>query len=301
MIPIAYSSVYPLELPEGHRFPMIKYELLAEQLLYEGTIEKEQFFNPGPLSLKHMYYTHDPEYWEALSNFTLSKKAVRKIGFPLTQTLLDRGRVIANGTLKGSMLAIKNRSISLNIAGGTHHAFSDSGGGFCVLNDIAIASHVLLREQGISQILIIDLDVHQGDGTAYIFEKNSQVFTFSMHGANNYPMEKMQSDLDIGLPDGIKDKAYLDCLKQILPTLLDAVKPDFCFYLSGVDVLECDQLGKLSLTISGCKERDRVVLTEIRNRNIPINVSMGGGYSKQIRNIIEAHANTFRVAQELYS
>ena len=190
--------------------------------------------------------------------------------------------------------------VSLNVAGGTHHAFTNKGEGFCLLNDIAIASNYLLRENLAKKILVVDLDVHQGNGTAQIFEKEDRVFTFSMHGAKNYPVRKETSDLDIGLPDKTTDTPYLKVLNETLPALIDKVEPDFIFYLSGVDVLETDKLGRLSMSLRGCKERDRIVLHHCHVNEIPVAVSMGGGYSVRIADIVDAHANTFRLAQDIF-
>ena len=189
----------------------------------------------------------------------------------------------------------------MNIAGGTHHAFSDRGEAFCLLNDQAIAAQYLLDHQLAKKILIVDLDVHQGNGTAEIFKDNPAVFTFSMHGAKNYPFQKEASDLDLPLADGIEDEAYLQLLKSTLPQLLDKVQPDFVFYLCGVDIVATDKLGRLGMSIAGCKARDVYVLATLKEREIPVQCSMGGGYSKDIKIILDAHANTFRIAQELYS
>jgi len=190
--------------------------------------------------------------------------------------------------------------IGMNIAGGTHHAFKDRGEGFCLLNDIAIAANYLLTFRKLEKVLVVDLDVHQGNGTAAIFEKNPQVFTFSMHGRHNYPMHKEQSDLDVPLDDGMDDKTYLELLDRHLKKLLNDVLPDFIIYQSGVDVLATDKLGRLGLTIGGCKERDKKVLDSAKSNDIPIMCCMGGGYSQKISDIIEAHANTFRLAQEIF-
>ena len=300
MIRIAYAPIYKYQLPEGHRFPMVKYELIPEQLLYEGTVQQSQFFEPPPLLEETLLLTHTSEYWHKLNNQLLSKKEIRAIGFPMTKALIKRGLHISNGTLLGTKYA-KENGIAMNIAGGTHHAFTDRGEGFCVLNDIAIAANYLLHHKKAKQILVIDLDVHQGNGTAQIFRDNPNVFTFSMHGAKNYPTRKERSDLDIGLPDHTADELYLTTLEQQLIPLVEKLKPDFLFYLAGVDVLATDQLGRLSLTLQGCKERDQIVLSTAKKYEIPVVVSMGGGYSARIAIIIEAHANTFRVAHELFA
>ncbi|MEM6396333.1 MAG: histone deacetylase [Bacteroidota bacterium] len=299
MLHIAFSSIYRYELPPGHRFPMVKYDLLPEQLLYEGTIDKSAFFEPEPLSPDIILKTHTQAYWDKLIHNKLSYKEGRAIGFPIRPELIQRGRVIASGTLQCARLA-RDAGVALNVAGGTHHAYADRGEGFCIFNDIAIAANELLYQGEINRAIVVDLDVHQGNGTAKIFENEPRVFTFSMHGARNYPTRKEKSDLDIGLPDGTEDEVYLSVLKDTLPDLLDRFRPDLVFYLSGVDVLESDKLGRLSMTIGGCKERDRFVFQTCAGRGLPVAVSMGGGYSRKLADIIDAHANTYRVAEEIY-
>lgn len=299
MLKIAYSPIYKYSLPEGHRFPMMKYELLPEQLLYEGTISEDNFFHPEALTEPIILRTHEALYWQKLKDLSLSPKEIRKIGFPLSKELITRGTHISQGTIDCALYA-QQHGVALNIAGGTHHAFADRGEGFCLLNDIAIASNYLLDQDLARQILVIDLDVHQGNGTAKLFEQEPRVFTFSMHGAKNYPTKKEKSDLDIGLPDKTEDKLFLDTLYKALPPLIDEVQPDFIFYLSGVDILATDKLGRLSMTQQGCKQRDQFVFETCLRHQIPVAVSMGGGYSERLVDIIEAHANTFRLAQEIY-
>jgi acetoin utilization deacetylase AcuC-like enzyme len=299
MLKIAWSPTYKYVLPEGHRFPMIKYELLPEQLLYEGTASENNFFQPIPLSDDLIRLTHTEEYLDKLNTQTLSPKEVRNIGFPMSENLVLRGKHIAAGTLKCAEYAIEH-GISMNIAGGTHHAFAERGEGFCLFNDIAIAANILVARRVVSRILIVDLDVHQGNGTAKIFEDHPDIYTFSMHGERNYPVRKEKSYMDIGLADGCNDNLYLSELRNVLPFLIDSVRPDFMFYLSGVDVLETDKLGRLSLSRTGCKERDRIVINTAKQNAIPVAVCMGGGYSHKLNDIIEAHANTFRLAQEIY-
>jgi acetoin utilization deacetylase AcuC-like enzyme len=299
MLKIAFHPIYKHELPEGHRFPMEKYDLLPQQLIYEGTCSKENFFEPKIPNNRHFFTVHDPEYFFNLLNITLSQKEARKIGFPLSEELIAREMIITDGTIKASKFALKN-GIAMNIAGGTHHAFSNRGEAFCMLNDQAIGAKYLQQEKLAKKILIVDLDVHQGNGTAEIFRNDASVFTFSMHGKSNYPFIKETSDLDIALKNETKDAEYLSILKKTLPKLINQEKPDFIYYLCGVDVLETDKLGKLSLTIDGCKERDRFVLQTCHDYNIPVMCSMGGGYSPVIKVIVDAHANTFRLAQEIY-
>ena len=299
MLKIAYHPIYKLELPEGHRFPMEKYDLLPQQLIYEGTCIEENFFEPEIPNNKHFFTVHDPEYFFDLLNITLSQKAARKIGFPLSEVLIAREMIIADGTIRASEFALKN-GIAMNIAGGTHHAFSNRGEAFCMLNDQAIGAKYLQQKGLADKILIVDLDVHQGNGTAEIFQKDNSVFTFSMHGKSNYPFVKEKSNLDIALENGTKDNEYLSILKETLPKLINQEKPDFIYYLCGVDVIETDKLGKLALTIEGCKERDRFVLQTCFDFKTPVMCSMGGGYSKDVNVIVNAHANTFRLAQEIY-
>ena len=296
---VAFSPVYRYALPPKHRFPMEKYSLLPEQLVYEGTVTEDQFFTAAPLSEEAILRTHTQAYWDKLRTDGLSRKEARAIGFPMRPELIARGRVIARGTLDCARFAFQD-GVALNIAGGTHHAFADRGEGFCVFNDIAIAANELLFHGEVNKVLVVDLDVHQGNGTASIFRNEPRVFTFSMHGARNYPTRKERSDLDIGMPDGCADETYLRTLSDHLPGLLDGIRPDLVFYLSGVDVLATDKLGRLSLTLAGCRERDRYVFQQCIDRSVPVAVSMGGGYSERLATIIEAHANTFRLAASLY-
>ena len=278
---------------------MVKYELLPEQLLYEGTVKEENFFHPEALPEETILLTHEQAYWEKLKNQELSRREIRAIGFPMSEKLVQRGRHIANGTLQCALYS-RQYGVALNVAGGTHHSFTYKGEGFCLLNDIAIAANYLLHHNIVEKILVIDLDVHQGNGTAQIFRQEPRVFTFSMHGERNYPLRKEPSDLDIGLPDKTEDGPYLKNLYETLPRLIDEVQPQQVFYLSGVDVIWSDKLGRLSLSLQGCRERDRFVLDTCKKNGLPVAISMGGGYSERLAHIIEAHANTYRVAQEIF-
>lgn len=300
MLKIAYHSIYAHPLPEGHRFPMLKYELIPAQLLHEGTIEQSNLFEPSLLEESDVITTHDVNYWLQLKNLTLSLREQRRIGFPLSAQLVDRELRIARGTIDGSLFAIKN-GVAFNVAGGTHHAGSNWGEGFCMLNDQAIAANYLLNNNLAHRILIIDLDVHQGNGTAEIFLNEPKVFTFSMHGDKNFPFRKEKSDLDIPLDDQTNDEEYLTKLDLLLPQLFNKHQPDFVFYLAGVDVLATDKLGKLALTKGACKQRDQIVFETCLKYQVPIQVSMGGGYSEDIKVIVDAHCNTFRVATNLYT
>ncbi len=297
---IAFSPIYHYQVPEKHRFPMIKYDLIPEQLQYEGTVAATDFFAPEPLSAATILRTHTPEYYRKLLQQDLSRKEIRAIGFPMRPELIRRGHFIAGGTLACARYA-REDGVALNVAGGTHHAFADRGEGFCVFNDIALVANELLHTGEAHRILVIDLDVHQGNGTAAIFAADPRVFTFSMHGARNYPLRKENSDLDIALPDGTQDTAYLDQLYTTLPGLLDRFRPDTVFYLSGVDILATDKLGRLGVSIAGCRERDRFVFEQCYARQLPVAVSMGGGYSERVAHVVEAHANTFRLARSIFS
>jgi len=300
MIKIAWHPTYVHPLPEGHRFPMLKYELIPEQLLYEGTIGHHNLFNADLLSENVVLLTHQKAYWEQLRDLTLSAKDQRRIGFPLDAQLVERELRIAKGTIDGACFALEH-GIAFNVAGGTHHAGSNWGEGFCLLNDQAISANYLLNNNLANHILIIDLDVHQGNGTAEIFRHEPRVFTFSMHGDKNFPFRKEISDLDIPLDDGLQDEAYLSILNTNLKKAFESARPDFVFYLSGVDVLSTDKLGKLALSKAACKERDRMVLQACKDKNLPLQVSMGGGYSVHIKDIVDAHCNTFRLAFDLFT
>ena len=299
MLKIAFNSNYIYPLEENHRFPMIKYELIPEQLIRENTCVDENFFSPGKIDSKIVLKTHQKEYFNRFTSLKLSKKEIREIGFPLSQELVDRELQIAQGTVSGVNYSLKN-GISMNIAGGTHHAFYDRGEAFCMLNDQAIAANYIIQEGLFKKILIIDLDVHQGNGTASLFNSNPNVYTLSFHGKKNYPFRKEKSDLDVEFDDNTNDNEYLKVLKETIPKVIDQFQPEFIFYLSGVDVLQNDKLGRLSLTLNGCKERDKFILQTCKDNSIPLQVSMGGGYSIVLKNIIEAHSNTFRLAQEIF-
>lgn len=296
---IAYHPIYAHPLPEGHRFPMLKYELIPGQLLQEGTITMQNLVAPKRCLEETVLLTHSASYLQQLLCQTLTERQQRVIGFTQSQELTERELIIMQGTIDCALAAL-GAGIALNIAGGTHHAFADHGEGFCLLNDMAIAANYLLKHGLVKQIMIIDLDVHQGNGTAKLFEDEPRVFTFSMHGATNYPFKKEKSDLDIGLENGTTDQIYLDLLYEALPKLLANVKPDFVFYLAGVDILDTDKFGKLSVTLEGCKKRDDFVLSQLKTHSIPCAVALGGGYSPDVNRIVEAHCNTFRLAKDIF-
>lgn len=300
MIKIAFDPVYAHPLPENHRFPMLKYELIPQQLLHEGTCTEANFFKPRICATEIIIQTHDQAYVDKLVNQQLSASEQRKIGFPLSPELVQRELVITQGTIDCALHALQN-GCALNIAGGTHHAFAERGEGFCLLNDQAIAANYLIRQELVRKILIIDLDVHQGNGTAKLLENEPRVFTFSIHGLTNYPFHKETSDLDIGLLDGTTSETYLTTLEEALPKLIERVQPDFAFYLAGVDILSTDKFGKLKVSLEACKQRDVFVLTHLKKNNIPVAVTLGGGYSPDIKTIVEAHCNTFRTAMDLFN
>lgn len=299
MLKIFHSDRFVPPLPAGHRFPISKYQLIREQLLYEGSVEAEQLEESGPIEEAHILLVHQPGYWQRMRDLQLEARAVRRMGFPQSAQLVERSRRSCQGTLSAALHAL-NHGIGMNIAGGTHHAYPTHGEGFCLLNDIAISSRYLIQTGLAQQILVVDLDVHQGNGTAAIFEQQERVFTFSMHGRDNYPLRKERSDLDIPLPTGMGDNDYLNLLQQQLPQLIERVKPDFIFYQAGVDVLATDKLGKLSLSKRACKTRDRIVMQQSWKYQIPLCVSIGGGYSLRLADTVDAHANTFRAAIEVW-
>ncbi len=299
MLYIAFDPVYIHPLPEGHRFPMLKYELIPQQLIYEGLISEKNLFSPSLIPEEIILLSHEKAYWERLRDLQLSPEEIRRSGFPLSAGLVERERRIAQGTINCCLFA-KVHGIAFNVAGGTHHAGSNWAEGFCLLNDQALAANYLLSNGLSKRILIIDLDVHQGNGTAEIFRNEERVFTFSMHAEKNFPFRKEPSNLDIGLADGTSDKEYLKILSDNLINLFEKHSPDFVFYLAGVDILHRDKLGKLNVSKEACKERDIMVLETCKKLNLPVQVSMGGGYSPKVSDIVDAHCNTFRVAHDLY-
>ncbi len=304
MLHIAYDSIYCHPLPANHRFPMLKYELIPEQLIYEGTCTADNFFSPTDFmtddELKvYVLKAHEEKYFNDLLTLNISPKMERRIGFPVSKKLVERELTITKGTIQCCHFALTD-GVSMNIAGGTHHAYPDKGEGFCLLNDVGVASHYLLENKLAKRILIIDLDVHQGNGSAVMFQTDNRVFTFSMHGAENYPLKKELSDLDIALPTYTQDELYLSELTKTLPRLMAEFQPDFLFYISGVDILATDKLGKLRVSMQACKTRDEFVLGITQKTKTPIVVTMGGGYSPRIADIVDAHCNTYRAAELLF-
>lgn len=295
MLKIAYSPTYKYTLPPRHRFPMEKYELIPDQLLYEGTITPDQLFEPGTMTRDDLLTTHTADYIDRVFHQELTAKEIRRIGFPMSPDLIQREVHILQGSWECIRWA-REYGISMNVAGGTHHAYADKGEGFCIFNDVAVASNILLREEPDRKVLIIDLDVHQGNGTARLMQEEDRVFTLSVHGGRNYPMHKEESDWDVELDDGTEDEEYLRVLDEVLNELDQRISPDVIFYISGVDVLATDKLGRLGLTRAGCYRRDEMVIRYARERSLPLVITMGGGYSHRLPDIVEAHANTFRIA-----
>ncbi len=296
---IAWSPVYCHPLPPGHRFPMIKYDLIPQQLMHHGIAGQEQFFLPQRMESEALLLTHDAEYVKEVLELRLPAKAMRKIGFPLSAGLVERECVITQGTYQCARYALEEGAAA-NVAGGTHHAYKNRGEGFCIFNDFAVAANLLLKERAVKQILVVDLDVHQGNGSAALFEGRPEVFTFSMHGKDNYPLHKEQSDLDVPMETGTTDNEYLTTLREQLPYLYEKVKPQLVFYVSGVDVLAGDKLGKLALSAEACRERDHTVARFFAQKGVPLVAAMGGGYSPEISAIVDAHCATFEEIQSAY-
>lgn len=299
MLRIAHHPAYIHPLREGHRFPMIKYELIPAQLLHEGVVSEVNFFRPDLADPSVLLLAHAEDYVQRLLDLSLDAKMVRRIGFPLSQALIDRELYLVDGTIKACLYALEY-GVAFNTAGGTHHAGRDFGEGFCLLNDQAVAAAYLLDRKLAQRILLLDLDVHQGNGTAHIFAGHTQIFTFSMHGDKNFPFVKERSHVDVALPDGMDDAAYLSLLKEQLELVFAQFSPDFVCYQAGVDILATDKLGKLKLSEDGCKERDTMVFNTCAEAGIPIQVSMGGGYSVHIKDIVNAHVNTYKVAIDVF-
>ena len=295
---VFYSDRYAIPLGPTHPFPMAKYRLTKDRLLAEGTITQWHLTEPPLASDEDILLVHEPSYWLRCVRGELTSLEVRRIGFPWSEGLVRRSRASVQGTILASWSALKH-GIASNLAGGTHHAYPDHGEGYCVLNDIAIAIRVLQRDRAVKRCAVIDCDVHQGNGTAAIFGADPSIFTFSMHGGNNFPAHKEKGTLDLHLPDGLTDGDYLAILTHYLPHIIDQFRPDLVFYQAGVDPYEQDRLGKLRLTIEGLRQRDMLVLRYCRMRGVPVVTTMGGGYARFIQDTVEAHCNTVRVAMSL--
>jgi len=298
MMRVFYTTRYYADIGEGHVFPIRKFELVRDKLLEEKTISPAELVEPQTAPVADVLLVHTLDYVTRLRAGALTARELRRLGLPWSKALVRRSFLAAGGTLAAAKWALVNR-VASNLAGGTHHAFADRGEGFCVLNDVAIAIRVLRREKLIERAGIIDCDVHQGNGTATIFAEDSDVFTFSMHGAKNYPLFKARSTLDVELPDKTSDAEYLATLEEHLPRVF-AHRPDIVFYLGGADPFAGDKLGRLALSIEGLRARDEMVLAECRTRRVPVVTTMSGGYAADIKDTTEIHCNTIRAVRKVY-
>jgi len=295
---VYYSDHFVLPLPEGHRFPMVKYEMLRERVARDGICGPGELQTPRAVTDEEILRAHVPGYLKRVVTGTLTKKEVRRIGFPWSERMVERSRRASGGTL-GACLAALEEGFAANLAGGTHHAFSDRGEGYCVFNDSAIAARAVQAAGLADRVVVIDTDVHQGNGTAAILHRDPTVFTFSIHGAKNFPFNKEESDLDTPLPDGADDTAFLHALETGLETALDAADAELAIYLTGADPFEGDRLGRLCVTKSGLAERDRIVLETCKERGIPVAVTMAGGYAREVDDTVDVHFQSIRRAAEL--
>lgn len=293
----AWHKYYNHPLKENHKFPMKKYDLLKDELLKREIIKENDLITPYEISEEDILLAHNQDYYNNLKNLTLSAKEERRTGFPQSERLIQRERCIMQGTYLAGLQAL-NEGFTFNIAGGTHHAFTYKGEGFCLLNDMALSALMLLKYNKLSRILILDLDVHQGNGTAEILQNNKNIYTFSMHGKDNYPIEKEISDWDIELAHTTTDEEYLEILYKSVNQINKEFSPQFILYQAGVDILESDKFGRINISFNGCKQRDEIVYEFASKNSIPVTATMGGGYSEDINIIIEAHINTFKSAKK---
>jgi len=297
-VKVFYSDHFVLPLPAGHRFPMKKYSMLRERVERNGICGPGELRAPHAVTDEEILRAHAPGYLEKVVTGTLTDKEMRRIGFPWSQRMVERSRRASGGTLDAARVAL-SEGIAGNLAGGTHHAFADRGEGFCVLNDSAIAARALLTEGLVEKIVILDTDVHQGNGTAAILRADPSVFTLSIHGAKNYPFRKEESDLDVPLPDETGDDVFLAALGEALERVLDLEDWDLALFLAGADPFEGDKLGRLSVTKSGLAERDRMVLEGCRERDIPVAVTMAGGYAREVEDTVDIHFQTIKTAADI--
>lgn len=295
---VFYTPRYYADIGEGHVFPIRKFELVRDRLLHEGTLQPGDIFEPQPAPVQDVLLVHTEDYITRLRAGSLTTRELRRLGLPWSKALVRRSFLATGGTI-GAARAALSAGVGSNLAGGTHHAFPDRGEGFCVLNDVAIAILVLCRDRLIERAGVVDCDVHQGNGTATIFADDKNVFTFSMHGAKNYPLFKARSTLDVELPDQTSDDEYLKTLAQHLPGVF-AHQPDIIFYLGGADPFSGDKLGRLSLSIAGLRARDEFVLDECWRRGVPVVTVMSGGYAENINDTVEIHCNTIRAVRQIF-
>lgn len=292
-----YCDQFVLPLPEGHRFPMEKYRRLREEVLARGLVEPEDLLIPEAATDEEILRVHDPDYLRRVASGTLERSEIRRIGFPWSPAMVERSRRSAGGTIAACREALESGA-AVNLAGGTHHAFRDRGEGYCVFNDAAIASRALQAEGRVSRVVILDTDVHQGNGTAAIFKDDPAVFTFSIHGRHNFPFHKERSDLDVELDDGTTDEEYLAALSAGLDRALEAARADLAIFVSGADPHEGDRLGRLCVSRAGLLARDRMVFARCDRAGLPVAVVMAGGYGKDVRETVEVHLQTVGVARE---
>jgi acetoin utilization deacetylase AcuC-like enzyme len=295
---VFYSPRYYADIGEGHVFPIRKFELVRERLLREGTLAAGEIIEPYPAAIEDVLLVHTEDYVTRLRAGALTERELKRLGLPWSKALVRRSFLATSGTINAARAALKD-GVASNLAGGTHHAFADRGEGFCVLNDVAVAARVLLRDGLARRVGVVDLDVHQGNGTATIFEGDPAVFTFSMHGAKNYPLQKARSSLDVNLADGTGDDEYLETLARHLPAVF-AHGPDIVFYLGGADPYAGDKLGRLGLSMAALRARDELVLAECRRRGVPVATVMSGGYAADIADTVEIHCNTVRAAKSIF-
>ncbi len=291
MISLFWSPKFVLPLPEGHPFPMIKYQLVRQQLIETSIVGEDSFIEPQPIDIEILRLVHSVNYLERLFSGTQTEAEIRRTGFPYSKAMIERERLICAAMVRAAESAFQSK-ISFNMAGGTHHAFSDFGSAYCIFNDMAVSARYVLKAGLVTRVMIVDLDVHQGNGTASIFTDEPNVFVFNMHGKSAFPLRKEKSNVDIELPDGVTDEQYLEILTKSLPVALDSFRPQIVLYQAGVDLLWCDKLGKLSLTLEGLRLRDRLVFETCVNRQIPVAVCVGGGYASNLQLIVDAHCNT---------
>ena len=294
-IDIVHHPDYDARFPANHRFPMGKYSYLMEALRRRGLVDPSRLHVPEPVGADLLSLAHDPIYVEQVLTLTVPRDVEREIGFPVDERVARRAHLATSGTLLAARLALA-KGLACNTAGGSHHARRARGAGFCTFNDVGVAARTLLAESAVRRVLVVDLDVHQGDGTADVFAAEPRVFTFSMHGERNYPVRKIPSDLDVGLPEGIGDAAYMAKLEPLLPLLSDYARPDIVFYNAGVDPHVSDRLGKMALTDDGLRRRDEAVIGHFRQAGVPVCCVIGGGYSNDVAALAERHAILFEVA-----
>ena len=295
---VFYSDHFVLPLPEGHRFPMIKYSMLRESVAASSICGPEEMIVPNPVSDAEILRSHEEGYLRRVASGTLTEREMRRIGFPWSKRMVERSRRASGGTL-GACLAALEDGFAANLAGGTHHAFADRGEGYCVLNDSAIAARAVQAEGLVERIVVVDTDVHQGNGTAAIVRSDATIYTLSIHGAKNFPFRKEESDLDLALPDGADDGEFLDALADGLERALEESRAELAIYLAGADPFEDDRLGRLSVSKEGLAERDSLVLESCRERGIPVAVTMAGGYARYVEDTVEIHLQSIEKAATL--